>query len=257
MSLVDRKALRFVRALCGPKTQAIVQDGIYRVSSPFGRPVCLAQSQVQALISNGVLGGTGQRCHAIAETRNWLRRQLSCGDGFKEQHSTERALKAHEPQTGLTKYLAGLGRVGNGTGFLSSHQIATAERVCQWAERARLQQRTTMSYDPTHVSQGKKQTRQFGSISDMAARARKSIADIYRLLPHECAELIVDVCVFEKGLQTIEVERGWPRRSAKLVLRIGLEDLAQKLGIAPIAEGNVATRHRAWRGDGARPTRFE
>jgi hypothetical protein len=47
-------------------------------------------------------------------------------------------------------------------------------------------------------------------------------------------------------LQLIETERRWPRRSAKLVLRIGLEQLAGIMGLSAGAEGPVGGRQTGW-----------
>ena len=56
--------------------------------------------------------------------------------------------------------------------------------------------------------------------------------------------MVFDVCGLGKGLQLIETERRWPRRSAKLVLRIGLEQLAAQFGLSPQATGTgTGTRH--------------
>lgn len=58
--------------------------------------------------------------------------------------------------------------------------------------------------------------------------------------------MLTDICGFDKGLQLIEAERNWPRRSAKLVLRIGLEHLAMSLGLAPVAAGAESGLMRSW-----------
>ena len=89
----------------------------------------------------------------------------------------------------------------------------------------------------------------------MAADARKALADLYRQLPRDCADVVLDVCGFGKGLQQVEAERGWPRRSAKLVLRIGLDRLAELYGLGEAAVGAESRRRRAWM-DGARPGEF-
>jgi hypothetical protein len=95
-----------------------------------------------------------------------------------------------------------------------------------------------------------------GDISDLAADARKSLADLHRVLPRDCAGVVLDVCGLLKGLQEVERERGWPRRSAKLVLRIGLDHLARHYGYAPSAVGRSSGRPRGWMEEGARPDQF-
>jgi hypothetical protein len=64
------------------------------------------------------------------------------------------------------------------------------------------------------------------------------------------------VCGFLKGLQQVESERGWPQRSAKLVLRIGLDQVAHTFGLMPFAEGRASAPPRRWR-QGPRPPMFE
>jgi len=90
----------------------------------------------------------------------------------------------------------------------------------------------------------------------MAADARRALAEIDRALPRDCAGVVFDVCGLLKGLQEVERDRGWPRRSAKLVLRIGLEQLAQHYGFGPVARGRAIAQVRQWMDDGARPGVF-
>lgn len=137
-------------------------------------------------------------------------------------------------------------------GFLEPHHIETARRVARLFERAHLAQRVTMHYSPMPTAA--RNTGTPNQITDMAAEARRAMADIFRTLPADCAAVVIDVCCYEKGLQAIETERGWPRRSAKLVLRIGLDHLAERFGLAPVATGPRAEESRGWMDDGARPT---
>lgn len=46
----------------------------------------------------------------------------------------------------------------------------------------------------------------------------------------DLANVLTDVCCYLKGLETVERERRWPPRSAKLLLRVGLGLLAQFYG---------------------------
>jgi hypothetical protein len=168
---------------------------------------------------------------------------------FAAQHRHE-----HRRPDGITVNLAEspLARLGS---FLEPHQIEAGERVRRLVERAQLQPRLTMRYSADRTAGTRQQAAT--DISDMAADARQRLTEIHGALPADCASTVLDVCGFLKGLQQVEQERGWPRRSAKLVLRIGLEQLAQHYGLGPFAMGRESGRKRVWMENGARPTRFE
>lgn len=140
---------------------------------------------------------------------------------------------------------------GGEPAYLAPHHCVAAQRIQALFERSRLTPRTIMHYGPrtggTRAAQGA------GEISDMAADARKMLARLHDSLPPDCMDVVLDVCGFEKGLQQIESERGWPRRSAKLVLRIGLDAVARFYGLDAAAKGAEVGRARVWRPDAARP----
>ena len=128
--------------------------------------------------------------------------------------------------------------------FLSPHHLAAAERLERLIQRSQISQRVTMSYDPAHVG------RRGGgngveTASDSAASARQRLNALAASLPPDCWGVLFDHCGLGKGMQMIETERRWPRRSAKLVLRIGLDQLAAQFGLSPHAAGaeRVAASH--------------
>jgi hypothetical protein len=135
--------------------------------------------------------------------------------------------------------------------FLEPHHLEAAERVRALVERAQLQPRMTMSYSGASTG-GKRQHNGAADISDFAVDARRALDQIHRELPADCAGVVMDVCGWLKGLQEVERDRGWPRRSAKLVLRIGLEQLAQHFGFGPYAVGKTRVSQRGWM-EGERP----
>lgn len=131
--------------------------------------------------------------------------------------------------------------------FLAPHHAVAADRLERLIERAQLRQRVTMSYDPAAVGPRGRNGNGPETASDNAADARRKLNMLAQRLPPDCWGVLVDVCGLGKGLQQVETERRWPRRSAKLVLRIGLEQLASQLGINPQASGKDTLPARHWR----------
>lgn len=255
MPRAERAALRFVRALvAGDAARADV--GGYVVA---GRPeLRLSVRETKILVASGVLEVVGEQCRAAGGARSWLKRNLIDEDQFAAQHR-EVVRTADGLAINLNESpLARLARPAKGEGeaFLSPSQVEAGERMRKLFERAQLQPRLTMAYSATHTLKSGGARGGAGDISDLAADARRQLAELTRLLPGDCAGVVMDVCGLGKGLQIVETERGWPRRSAKLVLRIGLEQLARHLGLDEHAVGPERGRHRKWLGDGARPTAF-
>ena len=241
---------RFVRALLGGAVAT--RDGNVFVT-PDGRSA--AASEETRLIAVGALQGDHQSCRSNKETAAWLKRTRLDLDASAAQRpltaSTPDGAQINLGESPLSRLAAG---IGGEVGYLERHQIEAGERVRRLVERARLMPRMTMSYSAAHTAGGGQ--RGAGDISDLAADARKSLDDLYRVLPRDCAGVVFDVCGLLKGLQEVERERGWPRRSAKLVLRIGLEHLAQHYGFAEVARGKASVRTRQWMDGDARPTTF-
>lgn len=140
--------------------------------------------------------------------------------------------------------LARLATGRDGASFLSAHHLAAADRFERLVQRAQLSPRVTMSYSPANVGGRGRRGNGVETASDAAADARLRLSRLASALPVDCWGVLFDVCGLGKGLQLVETERRWPRRSAKLVLRIALEQLAGQFGLAAQASGTgTATRH--------------
>lgn len=250
----DAAARRFVRALVRAGSARCDDGGMYRVATGTVR-AALTEAETGRLANAGVVRLDRGLCRPTEASAAWLAgRRPGPTAGTTPSDRPARTGGSASPAR-VDHPLARLAQ-SLGEGFFEPHHLAAGERVCRWGQRAQLRQRVTMSYDPAQVG-GRRHGGAGTDIADMAAEARKSIARLYADLPRDCAEILVDVCVFEKGLQTIESERGWPRRSAKLVLRIGLDQLATRLGLLQSARGRPSGPILAWLGDGFAPTRFE
>ena len=238
MQRPSRTALRFVHALVSGAEVRDAEGGVEAAG------VFLPVEALRELVAEGVLDDGGR---PLRDARGWLKRQLLDEDAFAAQHRTEVTTPS-----GLRLNLeeSPLARLASGEApFLSRHQFEAGERVRRLFERAQMQPRVTMSYNAAHVAGGAGTARP-RDLSDLAADARRQLDALHRALPDECAGVVLDVCGLLKGLQQVETERGWPRRSAKLVLRIGLEQAARVFGLSEAAVGGGA-RARMW---GERPS---
>jgi hypothetical protein len=136
---------------------------------------------------------------------------------------------------------------GGEPAFLLPHHLAAADRLEQMIGRALLSPRLTMSYDGVNSGRrGKGGSNHAAEMSDTAAEARQKLNALARKLPADCWNVAFDVCGMGKRLQTIETERSWPRRGAKLVLRVALDLLAAEWGLSPHVAGLAGAGTRGW-----------
>lgn len=128
-----------------------------------------------------------------------------------------------------------------GAAFLDAAQFEAGERLRRDLDLARMLPRVTQSWaQPTGGGGQPGEATQVAVAAGQRARAALAAAG------GEMAGLLVDVCGFLKGLETVEAERGWPKRSGKIVLRMALDRLAAHYGLASAAQGRAQAPMRAW-----------
>jgi hypothetical protein len=128
-----------------------------------------------------------------------------------------------------------------GEAFLDAAAFQAGERLRRDLELARMLPRVTQSWAAPTGGGGAP-----GEATEVAVAAGQRARRALGAVGGEMSGLLIDVCGFLKGLETIEAERGWPKRSGKIVLRIALERLAAHYGLAGEARGREAAALRVW-----------
>jgi hypothetical protein len=247
MSIDQRLKQRFVRLVLAGGS--ITKRGTDTTVGRGKAQVTMSASEVAALIHAGVLAKKGERIVAGPAARAWLTRMALSVDSLvpveRRADPQVQAVGVHWLNTAESP-LARLARPqGDEAPFLDPHHVEAGERLRRLAERARMNPRVTLSYDPTRLPGGSGRGGQ-GDVADSAIDARRRLGDLLDGLPSEMAGVVLDVCGLLKGLQQVETERNMPRRSGKLVLRLALDLLARRMGLAAAAKGRDRGRLNGW-----------
>lgn len=135
----------------------------------------------------------------------------------------------------------------DGRCLIDSHQFLAGERLRADFTRGSLTPRITSHWGlPT----GGGGSRGAGDMTDLVVASRQRLKLALDACGPEFSGLLMDVCCFLRGLDDVERERGWPSRSAKIVLQLGLDRLARHYGLKAQLKGNESTAIRVWSKDG-------
>ncbi len=134
----------------------------------------------------------------------------------------------------------------DGRSFVSPAQIIAGERLRADFTRAGMMPRLGADWEA--ATRGSRRGLAPGlNASEAMLVARQRLSRALEATGPEFSGLLLDVCCFLKGLEQVERERGWPARTAKVVLSLALGRLARHYGLAEVAQGPERTRSRAWR----------
>lgn len=168
-----------------------------------------------------------------------------------ETETGKQAVIVNDAESPLTT-LARLKRP-DGSRWLDGRELAAGERLRVDFERAVLRPRVTASWDLTRVTGGKGSGNLVTELSDRALSARGRLESATDAVGPELSGVLLDICCFLKGLEQVETERGWPRRSAKLLLKAALGALDRHYH--PPARGGERSRPVLhWGADDYRPS---
>ena len=123
----------------------------------------------------------------------------------------------------------------DGHTMIDPMQLQAGERLRADFTRAQLMPRITANWSAA-VADGRRGASP-GHFTETMVAARLRVRHALDAVGPEFSGLLLDVCCFLKGMAQIESERGWPSRSAKVVLQLGLDRLARHYGLSRAARG--------------------
>lgn len=165
------------------------------------------------------------------------RRHLEGAEDFQAQHRemTTRTLEVEGAKSTVMvnhreSPLATIARrrSRNGEPFLTADEFESGERLRSDYTRGQLLPAIGGSWRAP-VASGRKSGERGGKaeLTDTAIAARQRVERAIGSMEPELAGVLVDICCYLKGLDRVERERGWPARSAKVVLKTALGALSR------------------------------
>ncbi len=134
-----------------------------------------------------------------------------------------------------------------GEAYFPREAMAAGERLHADFTRGQLQPQVTMRFEPRLGTSVKGARGGVADLSDSAVAARLRVNRALAALGPELSGVALDICCFMKGLETVERERQWPPRSAKLMLKTALMALHRHYSPP------VKREMRQWGEEGFRP----
>jgi hypothetical protein len=133
----------------------------------------------------------------------------------------------------------------DGRALIEPVQLQAGERLRADFTRAQFMPRITANWTSS-VAQARRGGGGASTFTEAAVAARQRVRQALDAVGPEFIGLLLDVCCFLKRLDDVERERGWPPRSAKVVLQLGLDRLARHYGYGTEARGRDHADVRTW-----------
>lgn len=228
-----------------------------------GRGTILVEGSLLALLaSKGILVRTTHSIALSGEGAVLARRLMSPSDAFQDRHRDIDLVSVSAPD-GEAIVLANLAesplaqlvrrKTRDGKPFLNVREYQAGERLRADYTRGQIMPRLGANWVAS-VSSGRRASGGgIADLTDAALGARQRVDNAIAAVGPELSGVLIDVCCFLKGLELVETERGWPVRSAKIVLKTALGVLARHYS-PPQSAALCRERHALhWGTDDYRP----
>lgn len=257
-SNASRDETRLILALRGgPMRVSAGQAGKVSLVRDGEPPLTVDAAVLASLARRNLILRTGDGICPSAEGQARAARAASPADPFPAQHRDldrrQIELDGDLHQVEVNTAESPLGQLArrkarDGASFLTQREFDAGERLRSDYTRAQIMPRLSANWE-SPISTGRRGAAS-NDLSDGALAARIRVEHAIEAVGPELSGVLVDVCCFLKGLELVEAERGWPARSAKLMLKSALGCLARHYD--PPAR-TTSRKILAWGAAGYRP----
>jgi len=250
------RLLRFIAKGAAEIDETQSSDKLVLESGAYGT-ISATRNVVKVTLSQG-LGALSKGKISISDTgRTWLRRLECTNDPYAGQHRSE-AIIAIADESGSMRVRSNdaespLSMLRNrkdakGLPLIDDEAFKAGERLRSDFTLGNLMPSIGVNWDVTGSG-----SRDNGvlEITDAALAARQRVERALEAVGPELSGVLIDVCCFLKGLETVERERRWPVRSAKLILKTALAVLDRHYHPPALARRNPRVIH--WGTEDYRP----
>ncbi|MBO1024310.1 hypothetical protein IPU75_06255 [Ochrobactrum sp. SD129] len=144
-------------------------------------------------------------------------------------------------------------RSADGCSFISEDEFRAGERLRADFTRGSLMPSISARWDASVGNSGRSGPGGMAELTDIALASRIRVERALEAVGPELSGVLIDICCFLKGLETVERERQWPVRSGKMLLKMGLAMLNRHYN-PPRAVEHRSPAVLHWGADDYRPT---
>ena len=249
---LTREARKILRKLLGGAQLQRGDDGRYAVTTRargvLHAKIKIDAALVEAMRAEGWLEAadeSGARLVLSEAGEGWYVRATAEGDPFAVQHQIRRTRIITDEQGREHRVSVNLAESPlawmHQRGLVGDAQYQAGERLRRDFTLAQLTPRLGVDWSAPPVSGRRAQKPEL--LSDTVLAAKQRFATAMRAAGPELADILFDVCCHLNGLERSERSRGWPRASAKVVLKLALDRLARHYGMRPAPS---TARLRSW-----------
>jgi len=217
------RVLRFLAQGAATLADAAAREKVLLDAGERGT-ISVERTVLAALVRSGDLKMSGGRIVlAGVEERGLAKSHRDIGTMTIDLGGSSETVAVNWSESPLGQLMRRKGR--DGQAFLTAGEFQAGERLRADYTRGQIMPRLGANWVAS-VSSGRRDGG-IADLTDAALGARIRVENAIRAVGPELSGILIDVCCFLKGMETVEMERGWPVRSAKIVLKTALGALSR------------------------------